>query len=87
MNTPATFQVLMNDVLRPFLKRLVLAFFNNILIYIPSWSEHLCHINLVLAKLQEHQLVVKKSKCSFGARKVAYLGARKVVKKSRCQHG
>jgi hypothetical protein len=51
MNTPATFQVLMNDVLRPFLKRLVLAFFNNILIYIPSWSEHLCHINLVLAKL------------------------------------
>jgi hypothetical protein len=29
---------------------------------------------LVLAKLQEHQLVVKKSKCSFSAREVAFLG-------------
>jgi hypothetical protein len=36
--------------------------------------EHLCHIKLVLAKLQEHHLFVKHSKCSFGERLVAYLG-------------
>jgi hypothetical protein len=73
-NAPATFQALMNNILRPFLRRSMLVFFGNILIYSPSWSEHLHHVNLVFAKLQEHQLAVKKSKCSFGAHEVAYLG-------------
>jgi hypothetical protein len=36
--------------------------------------EHLRRINLVLAKLQEHSLYVKHSKCSFGEHYVAYLG-------------
>jgi hypothetical protein len=73
-NMPATFQALMNDVLRSFLQRFILVFFDDILIYSPSWSEHLRHVNLVLAKLQEHQFTVKKSKCSFGSQVVAYLG-------------
>jgi hypothetical protein len=73
-NTPTMCQALMNDVLRSFLRRFVLVFFDNILIYSTSWLEHLCHINLVLAKLQEHSLFVKHSKCSFGNRSMAHLG-------------
>jgi hypothetical protein len=50
-NTPATFQPPMNDVLHPFLCQFGPIFFDDILIYTPSWSEHLCHVRLVLDKL------------------------------------
>jgi hypothetical protein len=49
----------MNEVLGPFLRRFVLIFLDDILIYSSSWSEHLRHVCLVLAKLQEHHLFVK----------------------------
>ena len=73
-NAPATFQVLMNDVLRPFLRRFVLVFFDDILIYSTSWAAHLQHVGLVLSALRAHGLFLKRSKCSFGASSVAYLG-------------
>jgi hypothetical protein len=74
-NTSATFQALMNDVPRPFLRRFVLVFFfDDILIYNSAWSEHLRHVRLVFEQLQAHKLYLKKSKCFFGARSVAYLG-------------
>jgi hypothetical protein len=73
-NVPATFQALMNDILRPFLRRFILVFFNDILIYSSSWSEHLRHVHLVFEQLQAHKLYLKKSKCFFDARSVAYLG-------------
>jgi hypothetical protein len=72
-NALATFQALMNEVLLPFLRKFVLVFFDDILIYSMSWAEHLHHVHLVLSKLHEHQLYVKKSKCAFGARSMAYL--------------
>jgi len=73
-NAPATFQALMNDVLRPFLRRFVLVFFDDILIYSSSWADHLRHVRAVLSVLQQHQLFVKQSKCAFAVASVAYLG-------------
>jgi hypothetical protein len=52
----------------------VLVFFDDILIYSSSWAEHLQHIAIILNELQAHSLHLKRSKCSFGAPSVAYLG-------------
>jgi hypothetical protein len=64
----------MNDILHPYLRRFVLVFFDDILIYSSSWVEHLQHIGVVLMVLRAHRLHLKRSKCSFGATSVAYLG-------------
>lgn len=73
-NAPATFQALMNDVFRPYLRKFVLVFFYDILVYSGSWQDHLRHLEAVLEKLADHKLYAKKSKCSFGQRKIDYLG-------------
>jgi hypothetical protein len=73
-NAPTTFQAIMNEVLQPFLRRFVLVFFDDILIYNTSWSEHLWHDHLVFEKLQDHHLYLKRSKCFFGEWCVGYLG-------------
>jgi hypothetical protein len=73
-NAPATFQALMNDVLRPFHRRFVLGFFDDILICSKSWADHLQHLRVILTELRRHVLFIKRSKCAFGVSSVAYLG-------------
>ena len=73
-NALATFQALMNDDLRPFLRRFVLVFFDDILIYSETWVDHLRHLRAVFSKLRRHRLFIKRSKCAFGEATVSYLG-------------
>jgi hypothetical protein len=73
-NAPATFQSLMNSVSRPFLRKFVLVFFDDIFIYNPSWSQHLQHLNTVLTVLWQHHFHVKRNKCAFVTSSVAFLG-------------
>jgi hypothetical protein len=73
-NAPATFQALMNVVLHDFIRHFVLVFFDDILIFNNSWTEHLQHVRAVLQRLRDHKLAVKRSNCTFGTESVAYLG-------------
>lgn len=73
-NALATFQALMNDVLKDFIRHIVLVFFDGILIYSANWAAHLQHVRVVFQTLHTHQLALKKSKCLFGVSQVAYLG-------------
>lgn len=62
-NALSTFQILMNDVFRPYMRRFVLVFFDEILIYSSGFEDHLMHLWVVLQILQEDKLYAKKSKC------------------------
>lgn len=73
-NAHSTFQGLMNDVFRQFLRKFVLLFFDDILVYSRTWDNHLEHLEIVFKLLQNHQLYAKKSKCSFAVKQVEYLG-------------
>jgi len=61
-NAPFTFHVLMNSIFKPFLRKFVLVFFDDILIYNKSWKDHVQHVDSVLTLLDEKQLYAKTSK-------------------------
>ena len=53
-NAPATFQSLMTQILRPYLRKLVVVFLDDILIFCSYWKEPLDHVRMVLQALREH---------------------------------
>jgi hypothetical protein len=73
-NAPSTFQALMNEIFANILRRYVLVFFDDILIYSKTWEEHRAHLREVLSILQTHNLLERREKCQFGQDSISYLG-------------
>jgi hypothetical protein len=73
-NAPATFQSAMNSIFSHLIRKWVLVFMDDILVYSPSLEDHVSHLKQVFILLQHHQLSIKRSKCSFAQQSLEYLG-------------
>ena len=73
-NAPATFQRVMNTILRDGLDRFVLVFLDDILIYSRTKEEHEKHIRAVLDHLISEKFFGRIKKCDFYQSEAEYLG-------------
>ena len=64
----------MHSVFGDLLDDFLTVYLDDLLVYSASESEHLAHLRIVFARLREHKLRVKISKCEFGKQQVEYLG-------------
>jgi len=65
---------LMNEVLRAFIGKFVVVYFDDILIYSKSLSEHLEHLRAVFNALRDGRLFGNLEKCTFCTDRVSFLG-------------
>ena len=52
-NAPASFQSHMNEIFKEYLRKFVLVFLDDILVFSATWKDHLYHLKLVLKTLQQ----------------------------------
>lgn len=59
-NAPVTFQALMNSVFKPYLRKFVLVFFDDILVYSKDLDSHKLHLEMVLQNFAKESAICKK---------------------------
>jgi len=75
MNSPATFQAMINDLFRNMInKGNVATFIDNVLVATETEKEHDEIVEKVLRQLEENDLYVKSEKYMWKVRKIGFLG-------------
>ena len=73
-NAPATFQNMMNEVLREFLDQGVVVYIDDVLIYSENLEQHIQLVKKVLKRLADYNLAVAARKSFFHVPEVEFLG-------------
>ena len=73
-SAPSTFMRLMNHVLREFLDKFVVVYFDDILVYNIDLKEHVKHLSAVFEVLKEERLYGNLAKCVFYKKEVVFFG-------------
>jgi len=74
VNAPATFQTMMNKILREFLDHGIVIYLDNILIYLENMEEYIKLVQQVLDWLEQHYLAVSVKKSVFHQEQGEFLG-------------
>src|SRR6266498_2661766 len=74
VNAPATFQRLMNNVLRNYLRKFCLVYLDDIIIYSKSLKDHKRHVRKVLQAIRSADLKLKPAKCKWFKQEITFLG-------------
>lgn len=73
-NAPATFQRMMNEVLKNFIGKICYVYLDDIIVFSTSLEEHLDSLNKIFETLQEANLKVSLNKCDFLKKESEFLG-------------
>jgi hypothetical protein len=70
-NAPATFQTVMNSIVHSYIRKFVVVYINDIVIFSKREAEHQAHVRLVLEVLKREKFYVCKAKSSFAQKEVS----------------
>ncbi|PKI72321.1 hypothetical protein CRG98_007301 [Punica granatum] len=73
-NVPSTFMRLMNYVLRAYIRKFVVVYFDDVLIYTKTEHDHMDHLRCVLEVLRQEKLYANLKRCEFFLKSVVFLG-------------
>ena len=73
-NAPATFQSMMNDILREYIDKCAMVYLDDIIIFSKNEKDHIENVLAVVRELQNEGLVLNEGKCEWGRSSILYLG-------------